>query len=76
MTLGFDCSSGMRIDRISVYLRASWTAMVGNMNWRLLLSSKSLEQKKEAPSCPCAETLSAIVCAIVVFPVPASPLSQ
>jgi len=46
------------------------------MKLRLLLSSKSREQKKEAPSCPSANNLSAIVCAIVLFPVPASPLSQ
>jgi len=46
------------------------------MKRRLLLSLKSREQKKEAPSCPSANNLSAMVCAIVLFPVPASPLSQ
>jgi hypothetical protein len=46
------------------------------MNWRLLRSEKSREQKKEAPSCPFANDLSAIVCAMVLFPVPASPFSQ
>ena len=66
----------MKIDRNSVYLRASWTARVGKMKRRLLRSSKSREQKKEAPSCPSANNLSAIVCAIVLFPVPANPLSQ
>jgi hypothetical protein len=66
----------MRIDRNLMYLRASCTARVGKMKWRLLRSSKSREQKKEAPSCPSANALSAIVCAMVVFPVPASPFSQ
>jgi hypothetical protein len=46
------------------------------MNLRLLRSSKSREQKKEAPSCPLANVFSAIVCAMVVFPVPASPFNQ
>ena len=73
---GLDCTSGTKTDRNSVYLRASWMARVGNINWRLLRSSKSDEQKKEAPSRPSAKTLSATVCAIVVFPVPASPFSQ
>ena len=59
-----------------MYLRASWTARVGKMKWRLLRSSKSREQKKEAPSCPSTNTLSAIVCAMVLFPVPANPFSQ
>ena len=73
---GSEHTNGTIIDRTSVYLRASWTARVGKMYWRLLQSSKSLEQKKEAPSCPPANTLSAIVCAIVLFPVPASPFNQ
>ena len=46
------------------------------MSLRLLRSSKSREQKKEAPSCPLANILSATVSAIVVFPVPASPFNQ
>jgi hypothetical protein len=46
------------------------------MNWRLLRSKKSREQKKEAPSFPAAKVLSAIVCAMVLFPVPANPFSQ
>ena len=46
------------------------------MDFRLLLSSKSREQKKEAPSCPFENVLSAIVCAMVLFPVPASPFNQ
>ena len=46
------------------------------MNWRSFRSSKSREQKKEAPSRPSANILSAKVCAIVLFPVPASPFSQ
>ena len=66
----------MRIDRNSGYLRASWTARVGKMKWRSLRSSRSREQKKEAPSCPSANTLSAIVCAMVLFPVPANPFNQ
>ena len=66
----------MKIDRNSVYLRASCTARVGKMSWRFLRFSKSREQKKEAPSCPLANTLSAVVCAMVLFPVPASPFNQ
>jgi len=66
----------MKMDQNLGYLCASWTAMVGKMDWRLLLSSKSREQKKEAPSCPPAKVLSAIVCAMVLFPVPANPFSQ
>jgi len=73
---GSDCTSGTKMDQNLVYLHASWTAMVGKMNWRLLWSSKSHEQKKEAPSCPPAKTLSAIVCIMVLFPVPANPFSQ
>ena len=73
---GSDRASGTKIDRNSQYLRASWTARVGKMKWRLLRSSKSREQKNEAPSRPSANILSAIVCAIVLFPVPASPFSQ
>jgi len=46
------------------------------MKWRLLRSSKSREQKNEAPSRPSANSLSAIVLAMVLFPVPASPFSQ
>jgi len=46
------------------------------MKWRLLRSSKSREQKKEAPSWSSTNSLSAIVCAMVLFPVPANPLSQ
>ena len=66
----------MNIDRNLVYLLASWTARVGKMNWRLLRSSKSWEQKKEAPSRPSANVLSATVCAMVLLPVPASPFNQ
>jgi len=66
----------MNADQNLGYLHASWTASVGKMKWRLLLSSKSREQKKEAPSWPSAKTLSAIVCAMVLFPVPTSPFSQ
>ena len=73
---GSDRASGTKIDRNSGYLRASWTARVGKMNWRLLRSSKSREQKNEAPSRPSANILSAIVWAMVLFPVPASPFSQ
>ena len=73
---GSDRTNGTRIDRSSVYLRASWTARVGKMKWRLLRSSKSREQKKEAPSCPFANSLSVVVCAMVLFPVPANPFSQ
>ena len=58
------------------YFRASWDANVGKMSWRLLRSSKLLEQKNDAPKRPLANALSAIVRAIVDFPVPASPLSQ
>ena len=50
--------------------------MVGNMKLRSLRSSESREQKNEAPSRPSVNTLSAIVCAIALFPVPASPFSQ
>ena len=73
---GSDCINGTRIFRNSMYLRASWVASVGNMRPRFLRSSKSLEQKKEAPSCPSANNLSAIVFAMALFPVPASPFSQ
>ena len=66
----------MRNDRKSAYFRASWTASVGKMRRRLFRSSKSREQKNEAPSCPSAKTLSAIVWAIAVFPVRASPFNQ
>ena len=58
---GSDRARGTKIDRNSRYLRASWTARVGKMNRRLLRSSKSREQKKEAPSRPSANILSAIV---------------
>ena len=74
--LGLDRARGTRRDRNLGYLRASWTARVGKINWRLLRSSKSREQKNEAPSCPSTNVLSAIVWAIVVFPVPASPFNQ
>ena len=50
--------------------------MVGKINLRLLRSSKSREQKNEAPSLPSANVLSAIVCDMVLFPVPASPFNQ
>ena len=73
---GSDWTSRMKVDRNSVYLLASWTARVGKINWRLLRSSKSQEQKKEAPSRPSANVLSAIVCAMVLFPVPARPFNQ
>src|ERR1700753_1168030 len=66
----------MKADRKSVYLRASWTARVGKIDWRFLRSSKSREQKKDAPSRPSANILSAIVCAMVLFPVPARPFNQ
>ena len=46
------------------------------MKWRLLRFSMSREQKKEPPSCPSTNNLSAIVCAMVLFPVPANPFSQ
>ena len=46
------------------------------MKWRLLRSSKSREQKNEAPRRSSAKIRSAMVWAIVDFPVPASPLSQ
>ena len=49
---------------------------MGNISLRSLRSSKSREQKKEALSCPFANNLSATVCAIVVFPVPANPFNQ
>ena len=42
----------------------------------MLLSSKSREQKNDAPSWPFEKILSAIVCAMVVFPVPANPFNQ
>ena len=73
---GSDRTRGIKCDRKLAYLRASWTARVGKMRLILLPSSKSREQKKEAPSCPSANVLSAIVIAIVVLPVPASPFSQ
>ena len=76
MISGSDCTSGTKIDRNSVYVRASWTARVGKMKWRSLRSSKSREQKNEAPRRPSANVLSAIVCAMVLFPVPASPFNQ
>ena len=76
MISGSDRTSWMNGDRNLVYLRASWTARVGKMNWRLLRSSKSREQKKEAPSRPSANALSAMVCAMVLLPVPASPFNQ
>ena len=66
----------MKVDRYSGYLLESWTARVGNINLRFLRSWYSREQKKEAPSLPSANALSAVVCAIVVFPVPASPFNQ
>jgi len=46
------------------------------MRWRSLRSEKSREQKKEAPSRSSADVLSAMVCAMVLFPVPANPFSQ
>ena len=58
------------------YRYASWNASVGKITWRLLLSSKSREQKKLAPSFPSAKLISANVWAMVDFPVPARPFSQ
>jgi len=46
------------------------------MSLRSLRSSKSREQKKEAPSRPSASSLFAIVCAMALFPVPASPFNH
>ena len=46
------------------------------MKRRLLRSSKSCEQKKDAPSNPSANIRSLTVWAIVDLPVPASPFSQ
>ena len=66
----------MSEDRKPGYLYASWNANVGKMNWRSLRSSEPLEQKNDAPKRPSANSRSATVCAIVDFPVPASPLSQ
>ena len=73
---GFDWRRGTRGDRKSGYICASWNASVGKIRWRLLRSSTPLEQKNDAPRRPLAKTRSATVCAIVDFPVPASPLSQ
>ena len=73
---GFDRISLTKVDRNSGYLLESWTARVGKIDRRFLRSSKSREQKKEAPSLPSANALSAVVCAMVVFPVPASPFNQ
>ena len=50
--------------------------MVGKMSLRLPRSLELREQKKEAPSRPSADILSAIVCAMAVFPVPANPFNQ
>ena len=50
--------------------------MVGKIILRLLLSSKSLEQKKLAPSLPSAKDISANVWEMVDFPVPARPFNQ
>ena len=66
----------MSEDRKVGYFCASWNANVGKMSWRLLRSSKPLEQKNDAPRQPSANSLSETVCAMVDFPVPASPLSQ
>ena len=66
----------MSEDRNLGYRCASWNANVGKMSWRLLRSSKTLEQKNDAPKWPLANNIAAAVCAIVDFPVPASPLSQ
>ena len=46
------------------------------MIWRLLRSSKSREQKNDAPSSPSAKIRSLTVWAIVDLPVPANPFSQ
>ena len=73
---GFDWISLMKEDRNPGYLLESWTARVGKIDQRSLRSSRSREQKKEAPSLPSANALSAIVCAMVVFPVQASPFNQ
>ena len=64
------------MDRNVGYLYASWKARVGKMKRRSLRSSKSREQKKEAPSSPSVKTCSLTVWAIVDLPVPASPFSQ
>ena len=58
------------------YWYASWNASVGNITWRLLLPSKSYEQKKLAPRLPSAKLISANFWAMVDFPVPTRPLSQ
>lgn len=63
-------------DRTSGYLWASWNANVGKMKRRSLLSSKSREQKNDAPRRPSVNVRLAIVFAMVDLPVPASPFSQ
>ena len=76
MMSGSDRTSWTKADRNSGYLLDSWTARVGKIDRRSLRSWKSREQKNEAPSLPSANALSAVVCAMVVFPVPASPFNQ
>ena len=66
----------IRQDLTVGYFCAGWNASVGKMRWRSLRSSTPLEQKNDAPRWPSAKIRSAIVCAMVDFPVPASPLSQ
>ena len=76
ITSGLDWRRGTSKDLKLMYFCASWKASVGKMSLRLLRSSTPLEQKNEAPKKPWANILSAIVCAMADFPVPASPLSQ
>jgi hypothetical protein len=76
ITSGLDWRSGTSDVRKAGYFCPSWNASVGKISWRLLRSSTPLEQKNDAPRRPSANVLSAMVCAIVDFPVPASPLSQ
>ena len=66
----------IKFDRNPGYLYASWKARVGNIDLRSLRFSDSREQKKEAPSRPSLDILSAIVCAIALFPVPTGPFNQ
>jgi len=50
---------------------------LGGQCWEYELKVPSvLEEQKEAPSWPTTNNLSAIVFAMVLFPVPASPFNQ
>ena len=52
-----DWTSWMKVDQNWVYLQVSWTARVGKIDWMVLWSSKSQEQRRRHPT-TCLRTSS------------------